>query len=111
MEKASERNRIDLRSAGESRLSPDSCPPGKLASVTSIPLSCRPFAALEVNCMRGSSVRHAKMVLSTGQERALSEYVRLFDAAGFAPDRVTESPAGQSVAEAVLVLPDRQKSQ
>jgi hypothetical protein len=45
------------------------------------------------------------MVLSTGQERTLSEYVSLFAAAGFELARVTGNPAGQSVAEAVPALP------
>lgn len=44
------------------------------------------------------------MVLSTGQERTLCEYVRLFESAGFALDRVTDNPAGQSVAELVPAL-------
>ena len=41
------------------------------------------------------------MVLSTGRERTLSEYVALLDAAGFVPDRVTENARGLSVVEAV----------
>ena len=45
------------------------------------------------------------MVLSTGQERTLSEYNRLFEAAGFELDRVTENHQGQSVAEVVPALP------
>jgi hypothetical protein len=43
------------------------------------------------------------MVLSTGRERTLSEYVELFAAAGFRLDAVTENPQGLSVAEAVPV--------
>lgn len=41
------------------------------------------------------------MVLSTGRERTRSEYEVLLEAAGFRLDRVTDNPAGQSVAEAV----------
>jgi hypothetical protein len=51
----------------------------------------------------GFSMDVHMMVLSTGQERTLSEYNRLFEAGGFALDRVTENPQGQSVAEVVPV--------
>jgi len=45
------------------------------------------------------------MVLSSGRERTLSEYTRLFEAAGFTLDRVTENPRGQSIVEVIPALP------
>jgi hypothetical protein len=49
----------------------------------------------------GFSMDIHMMVLSTGRERTLSEYVALFEAANFRLDRVTENRQGQSVAVAV----------
>jgi hypothetical protein len=43
------------------------------------------------------------LVWATGRERKLSEFRALFDAAGFAFDRVTENPLGPSVVEAVAI--------
>lgn len=43
------------------------------------------------------------MVLSSGRERTLAEYVALFEAANFRLDRVTENPQGLSV---TVVVPD-----
>jgi hypothetical protein len=45
----------------------------------------------------------AMMVWAEGRERKLSEFKALFAAAGFAFDRLTENPNGQSVIEAVPV--------
>lgn len=45
----------------------------------------------------------AMMIWSTGRERKLSEFERLFDASGFRLERVSENPRGQSVIEAVPV--------
>ena len=45
----------------------------------------------------------AMMIWATGRERKVSEFQALFVAAGFAFDRITENPRGQSVIEAVPV--------
>ncbi len=45
----------------------------------------------------------AMMIWATGRERKLSELQALFAAAGFAFDRITPNPVGQSVIEAVPV--------
>jgi hypothetical protein len=49
----------------------------------------------------GFSMDIHMMVLSSGRERTLAEYVALFEAANFRLDRVTENPRGLSVAVAV----------
>ena len=43
------------------------------------------------------------MLWTTGRERRLSEYEKMFEDTGFRFDRVSESPAGMSVVEAVPV--------
>ncbi len=45
----------------------------------------------------------AMMVWATGRERMLREFEALFEATGFALDRVTSNPAGHSVIEALAV--------
>ena len=49
----------------------------------------------------GLSTDLAMMISATGQERKLSEFEALFEAAGLRLDRVTENPNSQSVIEAV----------
>jgi hypothetical protein len=51
----------------------------------------------------GNAMDLAMMVWATGRERKLSEFKSLFDTGGFAFDRLTENPKGQSVVEAVAV--------
>ena len=45
----------------------------------------------------------AMLIWATGRERKLSEFHELFGASGFAFDRLTENPLGQSVVEAVAI--------
>jgi hypothetical protein len=43
------------------------------------------------------------MIWTTGRERRLSEFKKMFEATGFAFDRVTENPDGMGVIEAIAV--------
>jgi len=67
---------------------------GRLAVVERvIPESFTPHVAYDFDMVM--------MIWTTGRERRLSEYKKLFEASGFAFERFTENPDGMGVIEAV----------